>query len=645
VNAVGKSACRRETLALLLLLAVTAWVYSPVLRASFVICDDVPLIAENSHVLPGVTGRTIAWAWSDGFLAPSSHIDYWQPVTVLSRLADIELFGLDASGHHLGNLLLHLGSVLLLYALLRPARGSSWPGLLAAALFALHPMNADSVCWVIERKDVLSQFFALATLCVWRRNLVSSHRGLYALALATAALAMLSKPHTVVLPALLLLVEIWPAGTLAVSPWRPDAWRRSLSRLAPFLLLSLFVALVIILSGPVVSDAEAIPLGRRLDGFFLAYTLYPLRLVWPIGLVTFERSHLLLYPAGFGRALGFIPLLVTVLAARAFATRRWLAVGWFWFAAALLPCAVYLLDLETRFAYLPGIGLFIALAWGAAEWAARARTPRALCAAAALLVLAALGMISHRQAAAWRNSETFIARELARVPENYRMHYYRGYLLANQGRDMEALASFERALGISPAFRDCRIMRARALARLGRADEAEKAYLGHLATRPRDGEAHYELGILLMERGDEERALAEYRMAAELRPRDARPRNNGGLLLLRRGEPAAAVEVLRRAVELEPGDYRMQINLANALAGVGRWPEAIDAAGAALALAPADTHLPVTVRRLAARFLERAGAHGDTEAARALLDARLGRSAWRDTGPDDGARGEAAARR
>lgn len=630
MNAVGKTACLREALALLALLLLTAWIYRPVLDASFINCDDEPFIVENDHVLPGVTRQTLAWAWSDGFLEHSSHIDYWQPVTVLSRLIDIELFGLDATGHHLVNLLLHLANVLLLYALVRPERGFSWPALLAAALFALHPVNSDSVCWVVERKDVLSQFFALAALVAWRRYAKRPRRVLYALSFTAALFAMLSKPHTVVLPALLLLVEIWPAGTLDVSPWRFDVWRRSLARLVPFLLLSLAVTLVIVLSGPVVSAAEAIPIGRRLDGFFLAYVLYPLRLLWPVGLVTFERSHLLLYPAGFGRTLAVFPAVLTVLALRTLAARRWLGVGWLWFAVSLLPCAAYLLDLETRFAYLPGIGLFVALSWTVAELAARGRLRAVFCAALAVLVLATLGLLTHRRAGAWHDSESLIARELALVPENSRMHYYQGRLLLDRGEDTAALAAFERSLAISPGFRDCRIMRARALARLGRVREAERAYGDHLAARPDDGEAQYELGILLVERGEEERAGIAYRRAAELRPRDARPRNNLGLLLLRRGEPAAAAEILQRAVELEPGDFRMRINLANAWAGVGRWPEAIEEAGVALSLAPADTHLPVTVRRLAARFLALAGAHGDTEAARALLDARLGRAAWSD---------------
>lgn len=502
---------------LLLLAVITFWAYGPLLDAHFILCDDDKFIVSNPHVLPGLTLRTVSWAFTDGFAAGSPFIDYWQPLTTLSRLADVTLYGLNPAGHHFTNMLLHVANTLLLFLLLRRLTGTFWPSAFAAALFGVHPLHVESVAWVVERKDVLSQFFALLTILSWHRQVIS--RSLFA-AIATPILfacSLMSKPGTIVLPALLLLLEFWPLATLTVVPPRRAAWRASIGRLLPLALLAVAAALVL-QPDEVVTGGLREPLRFRIDGILYTYAVYPLRLCWPANLGAFYPPLYAGLP--LATSLGLVALLaaVTLLAVAALRAPSWFSTGWLWYVIALSPSALLTRFPDNRFTYLPAIGLYILVAWGARRLAAALRVPRPALALLACALLVLLAVTTRRDNACWHDDFTLFTRSLAVTGANHRAHYYLGHALARRGDCAAALAEFDRALAAAPFFAGALYNRALMLDRLGRATEAERAYEVVITAMPRNTAARMNLARLVAARGHWPAALEQMATVLALLP-------------------------------------------------------------------------------------------------------------------------------
>src|ERR1700687_2718226 len=393
VSALSKSSVPldRQTLMLSLVLFAAVLVsYSPVIRNGFIDFDDNEYITDNLHVRAGMTWATVGWAFTTYDEAN------WHPLTWLSHALDCELFGLNPAGHHGVNVLLHAANAVLLLLLLQSATGFRWRSLMVAALFALHPMNVESVAWAAERKNVLSTLFFLLALYAY---VGYAHRpGLrrYAAVACFFALALLSKPQAVAFPFLLLLWDYWPLcriGAPAVAG--PAAQGGTVPRLssrwlvwekAPLLLLFARSAMVTMRSGRAGGAVQAFSqysLLLRLENAAISYLRYLGKALWPSKLVAMYPYPTRLYPAWHvGAALAFL-LLVTALVLR---TRdpRYLAVGWFWFLGSLVPMIglvqAGLQAMADRFAYLPFIGLFLMLTWLIADWARARKIPaRSLC--------------------------------------------------------------------------------------------------------------------------------------------------------------------------------------------------------------------------------------------------------------------------
>ncbi len=348
-----------------LILAVMTWaVFGQTLRHDFVDYDDRDYVLENDVVKRGLTAEGFRYAFA------RVHAGNWHPLTTLSHMADVEWHGLKPGGHHLTNVVLHGGAVLLLFVALRRMTGSIWRSALVAAIFAIHPLRAESVAWIAERKDVLSGFFFVATLVAysWYASRVQSHwRYLTVIILAVAG--MMSKPMLVTLPFVLLLLDVWPLRrfpTGASGHWTA-LWPLVREKIPLFLLSAGSSAVTVFAQETAVVPLQDLPTGMRMANAVVSYCVYLIKLVWPMGLAPFYPHQHETIPVW--QIAGGLLWLGGVTTAVVWQWRRrpYLLVGWFWYLGMLFPVIgimqVGMQARADRYTYLPVIGVVFALVW------------------------------------------------------------------------------------------------------------------------------------------------------------------------------------------------------------------------------------------------------------------------------------------
>lgn len=573
-------------LALLLVAAIVA-AYLPVLGFGFVNYDDPGYLFDVPLVRRGLAADTIVWALT------TTHKVNWLPVTWLSYLLDVTLFGFHAPAFHAVNLALHVANALLLYALVRRFGFGAAAAFASAALFALHPLRVESVAWISERKDVLCGFFVLLTLHAWISWTRRGGAARYAAAVALCALALMAKPMAVTLPFVLLLVDYWPLGRTRFGPGADAASRGTSAALLlleklPFLAIALGVSLVTFeaqRSGGAVAGAATLPLSTRIVTALAGYDWYVLKTLWPSGLAVLYPN-----PALSGRPLPLLPalcggallLVVGLLALREARRRPWLLVGAAVFVGTLVPVVgivqVGLQATADRYAYLPSIGLGVVLVAAAAELAGRLRLPPVTRITVGLLVLAALAVATRVQVGFWRDSATLARRAIAVTDDNYLMHFNLAVALDGAGDLPGALAAYGEAARLRPDLAMFRVNHAAALARAGRVDDA----------------------------------IAEYESAQRLDPRDPAARNNLAWLLATHPDAAhrdgaRALALAAALVRERPGDADTLDLLAAAQAESGRFAEAERSATAAAAAAQRAGRAELAAQIEARRALYAAG--------------------------------------
>jgi tetratricopeptide (TPR) repeat protein len=579
------SPAQRTLLCCLLLTVVVLVSYNPVIHNGF-IYDDEGYITANPHVRAGLTWATVEWAFATYQQAN------WHPLTWLSHALDCELFGLHPAGHHYVNVLLHAANVVLLFLLLQSATGFRWRSLMVAALFALHPINVESVAWASERKNVLSMVFFLLALYayVWYTRRPGPRR--YAAVAGFFALALLAKPQAITLPFLLLLWDYWPLGRIgAPAGLGAAAQDRNAPRLsgsglvlekAPLLLLSAASALVTMnaqKAGGALQSFARYNLLLRLETAAISYVRYLGKALWPSRLVAMYPHPTSLYPAWQVGAAVFLLLLITALVLRA-RQRRYLAAGWFWFLGSLVPMIglvqVGLQSMADRYAYIPFIGLFLMIVWLVADWAQARRISAWWLAIPAVSCLLALGILTYRQVGYWHDTESFWSRTLALTEDNYVAEVNLGDFLLGQGRTEEAATQFRAALAIKPdglnanldlgAYEDSR-------GNLPAAIERYQWVARHAADVDMQATAYSSLGFAYRGMGQPMKAKQYFEKALQLAPDRARAMAGLGLIAQQSGDLAEAIRQYARAIAVQPTDVGYLL-LAQALQAGGHAGEA-----------------------------------------------------------------------
>jgi tetratricopeptide (TPR) repeat protein len=325
---------------LLICLAIvlaTVAVYHPVRNNDFIDFDDPQYVVENKNIQNGLTPEAIKWAFT------TTHAYNWHPVTWLSHLLDCRLFGLNPAGHHLTSVVFHMANALLLFAVLRRMTGATWRSAFVAALFALHPLHVESVAWVSERKDVLSTFFWLLTMWFYVGYTRQPKPVAYLLVVAAFALGLMAKQMLVTLPLVLLLLDYWPLGRFA--GWQKNSqventFGRCFAEKLPLLALSAAASIIVLYvqsKAALVRSVHQIPIGFRFANALLAYVRYIGKMFWPVNLGILYPYPLTEPPLWRFAAAGLLLLGVTAAVFRFSRNRRWLVVGWLWYLGTLVP--------------------------------------------------------------------------------------------------------------------------------------------------------------------------------------------------------------------------------------------------------------------------------------------------------------------
>ena len=536
-------------------------------RFGFIYLDDRTFVANNPQLRHGFTGDAIRWAFTADLLSDSPNADYWQPVTLLSRIIDVQLFGLNATGHHFVNVTLHILNVLLLFGWLRRTTAALWPSALVAALFAVHPLQVEPVAWVSARKDVLSAFFIFLTVWVYTGYVQKPSVRRYLPTLGIFALALMSKPMAVTLPVLLLLLDCWPFQRLRKSTIRP-----LLAEKIPLLLMSGVVAAIAKLGQP-----QALSHGSLF--FYViyipaSYGWYLAKTSWPADLIVRSTGRDQLFSHWQIVTAVAVLLAVTITVLRQSKRRPFLAVGWFWFLVALAP-AVGLMPHGDRFMYLPIVGLLITGVWAGNEFGQRWPTVRPVLASlGAIMVLGCL-VASWRQVQYWRSSAVLFGRALTLDPDNWVAHACQGAVALETGDPALAVRHLREAQRLNPSYMQVYTSLAEALQQQGRQDEAIAVHREALHRDPQYAPAHTGLANLLAAQGRTQEALSHFEVALRIRPDSAEAHHNLGKLLADLRRLPDAVTQYEEALQLDPGDPETHYNLANVLAQQQRTAEAI----------------------------------------------------------------------
>ena len=580
------------------LAAVTFAVYWQVHGFEFVSFDDDVYIYENEQVKNGLTVDNLLWAFNTGNLEGT----YWHPLSWLSHMLDIEIFGLNPGGHHLVSVLFHVVNGLLLFLALQIMTGELWKSAFAAALFALHPINVDSVAWVAERKNLLSTFFWMLTMLAYIRYAKKPSIARYLLIFFTLALGLMAKPMLVTLPCVLLLLDYWPLGRMNFGQALPigtetkfhaDRFSRLMMEKIPLFALSLIIIGVFTYSlqhNRQLINLTSSPLSLRVENALVSYITYLWKLIWPAKLAFFYP-----YPKTipFWKTLGAAVLLLAISIPAMIRVKKFphLSVGWFWFLGTLVP-AIGLIQgglmpaMADRWAYVPAIGIFIIFAWGGPELIKSVRFDRRIIIASGTTVLCVLGFIAHQQTEHWQDSRSLFQHALAVTTENHVAHANLGVDCAKKGQQEEALRHFEQAIGILPDFTEAHYNMGNALFETGRIEEATNAYQTAIRLFPGYAQAHFNLGLGYEKLNRNNEAIVHYREAVRIQPGHAKAHVNLALLLSRAGRHEEALPHYQQALEINPADPNFHFHCANTYKALGNPDQAVAHLRQAIAMAP-----------------------------------------------------------
>lgn len=441
----------------LFLAVAAAAVYWPVLHARFLVFDDDMYVTANTLVKKGLTMESVAGAFSKPSPGGWPH-----PLALMSHMLDVSLYGLQPAGHHASSVLLHIGAALFFFLALLRMTDDPWRSAFAAAVFALHPLQVESVAWVAERKNVLSGCLLMLTLWLYAGYARKPSRAGLAAVLAAAALTFMARSVLVGLPLGLLLLDFWPLR-------RRESWRRLV--LEKTALLGLGAACAVL----ALSRAEAVtpmPLPMRLSNVALSAAAYLGKTVWPSGLCVFYP-----FPATLNvwkvAASALLLLFLTAAALRAAKKEPWWLFGWLWFAVFLAPYAgivqVGSQAMADRYMYLPLAGLAMAAAWGAPEFLGEAGKTLG-----GALIVCALMVASGLQLRYWDDGLTLFLRARLLHPESAIVHDNLGAAFYDVGDIDDAIDEYSEAIKLKPDYVEARNNLAIALFVHGRAAEGLK---------------------------------------------------------------------------------------------------------------------------------------------------------------------------
>ncbi len=552
----------------LLLVAVLA-AYAGVVDHDFVGYDDGVYVSDNARVRAGLEASGIRWAFTTG------HAANWHPLTWLSHMLDVELFGLDPGAMASTNVVIHGAVSVLLLIFLARATGAFWPALLAALAFAIHPLRVESVAWIAERKDVLSGLFFLTTCLAWwhfvRRPSVLAYGGV----LVSLACGLMAKPVLVTLPCVLLLLDVWPLGRWRFGGSQNEKLSRLLLEKLPLAVLALassVITLRVQAAGGAMRPETLSPLDHRVANALSSYVAYLGKTLWPVDLVCFYPLPTSVAggspwtPSVLGASL--LLIVATALAVAQRSRRPWLLVGWLWYLGTLVPMIglvqVGNQAMADRYTYVPGMGLALIAAGALGELAPKHQRAVSLVLAAVLLAICL--PVTRRQVEVWSDGETLFEHAIAHSEGNALAHYNLGtrLLRGSPPRPERARPHLEEAVRLDPGHPRARLNLGALHWLAGRAETATPLFEQAVALDPFDADARLSLGTARFEQGRVAAAIEQFEVALELEPDNPAAHANLGTIYLSQGRVVEARRAFERALELDPDMQQARAGLREA---------------------------------------------------------------------------------
>jgi len=539
---------KKKIVVFIILAAFTLAVYGQVCGYDFINYDDPAYITENSDIQTGLTKEGFLWAFS------TKYFGLWNPLVWLSLMADYELYGLHAGGYHVTNLVLHILSTLLLFWLFHRMTGALWKSAFVAAFFALHPLHVESVAWVSERKDVLSAFFWMLTLCFYVVYTEKQSIQRYLLVVFSFVLALLSKPMVVTLPLIMILLDYWPLKRFENQNRLSDTIVWQLKEKLPLIILSAVFSVITIFTQHDSSGVYFSPVAR-LANAPVAFMTYLVKTFWPYDLTVFYP-----FPAEISvwqviTTACLIVIMMSFIIAKA-KKRPYLFVGWLWYTIILLPVIGIVQvgnhSMADRYSYLPLIGIGVMLAWGVPTLLRHKTSSKKILLLAAIVFLAFLTLLTGQQCGYWKNSNTLFSHALHTTENNYIAHGSLGIALCKKGQTEEAIGHFNKAIRIRPDYYKPYDSRGVAYDKLGQYGHAIADFSEAIRLNPEYAASYNNRGAVYDKSGRHEIAIEDYNTAVRLKPEYADAYNNRGLVFARLAQNQKAIEDFSKAISLNP---------------------------------------------------------------------------------------------
>jgi tetratricopeptide (TPR) repeat protein len=562
-------------------------VYAGILDNGFINFDDNEYITDNDHIKSGINPESIKWAF--GAVVCSN----WHPLTLLSHIIDWSLFGANASGHHLINLLLHIGSVLFLFFFLNRMTKNLWPSAFVAALLALHPLRVESVAWAAERKDVLSMFFGLASIYAYACYVESYKLSRYFLCLILFALSLMSKPMLVTLPFILLLLDYWPLGRWQKVPAsvndatvfvnkkagkeknkqrKADSIKSKnisasltnrssiiyflLWEKAPLVILTILSSIVTIRAqnkGGAVASMTQMSFPARVANAIVSYVSYLGKIFWPVDLAVFyPYKHSFLFVQII--IYCFVLIGITIVVIYAVKKLPFLFVGWFWYLGTLIPVIglvqVGIQAMADRYTYLPSIGIAIMLAWGISSLMKSKEIRKKILFPAQMAVIIILAVLTWQQCGYWKNSIELFNHALQVTKDNDLAHNNRGSAYADLGQYQLAIKDFNKAIDLNHKYIKAYNNRGIVYGELGQYQMAIEDFDKAIILKPDYVDAYYNRGTIYGELGQYRQAIENYDKVINLNQDCAAAYNNRGNAYLMQGNYTLGCDDAQKACVL-----------------------------------------------------------------------------------------------
>ena len=477
------------------LVALSLFAYAQVWTCDFVNFDDPDYVYQNPYVTAGLTWQGLKWALTSQVQAN------WHPLTWLSHMADAQLYGANAGGHHMTSVFFHIMNSLLVFWLLYRMTEEPGKSAFVAAVFAVHPLHVESVAWISERKDVLSTFFWMLTIWAYLGYIRSPSLRRYLPVFVFFGLGLMAKPMVVTLPFVLLLLDFWPLRR------RMDL--QLIYEKIPLFLLTLassIVTFIVQQSGRSVMAVQLLPMRVRAANAVMSYASYVAKAFWPSNLAAFYPYAYSL-PKPVKLAVVLCALVCSTLLAAITAKRYpYIPVGWFWFLGTLVPVIglvqVGSQSIADRYMYVPIIGLSVIVSWGAPDLLSRVPYQKPVLVMTSSVVILLLAIVANLQVRYWKNSVAMWSRALEVTSNNFMAHYGLGSELGSSGRHLEAADHLKEALRINPEYTPAYYNLGVEFANLSRLDEAAAQFSEAIRRDPSDIDARNNLeAVLLKQKG------------------------------------------------------------------------------------------------------------------------------------------------